>query len=57
MTKRPIKIAAAQGRISPDVREDGREIRGRMLRARSEGAAIVHFPEGAMSGCSNPPFA
>src|SRR5258708_2659554 len=52
MSKRPIKIAVAQGRISPDVGENGREIRGLMLRARSEGAAIVHFPEGAMSGCS-----
>jgi predicted amidohydrolase len=52
MSKRPIKIATAQSRISADVRENGREIRALMRRARSEGAAIVHFPEGAMSGCS-----
>ena len=31
--------------ISPDVRENGREIRRLMEQARSEGAAIVHFPE------------
>ena len=52
MSKRPIRIATAQSRISPDVRENGREIRRLMRQARSEGAAIVHFPEGAMSGCS-----
>lgn len=52
MTKRPIRIAAAQSRISSDVRENGREIRRLMEQARSEGAAIVHFPEGVMSGCS-----
>src|SRR5260370_41273033 len=53
MSKRiPIEIATAQSQISPDVRENGREIRRLMQQARSEGAAIVHFPEGAMSGCS-----
>src|SRR5262249_41613610 len=52
MSKRPIKIATAQSRISADVRENGREIRALMRQARSEGATIVHFPEGAMSGCS-----
>src|SRR5262249_36271383 len=52
MSKRPIRIAVAQSRISSDVRENGREIRRLMEQARSEGAAIVHFPEGAMSGCS-----
>jgi predicted amidohydrolase len=52
MSKRPIKIAVAQCRTSGDVRENGREVRELMRRANSEGAAIVHFPEGAMSGCS-----
>jgi predicted amidohydrolase len=52
MSKRPIKIATAQSPISPDVRENGREIRGLMEQAQSEGAVIIHFPEGAMSGCS-----
>jgi predicted amidohydrolase len=52
MIKHPIKIATAQSQIAPDVRDNGREIRGLMRQARSEGAAIVHFPEGAMSGCS-----
>jgi predicted amidohydrolase len=52
MSKRPIKIATAQSRISPDVRENGREVRRLLQQASSEGAAIVHFPESAMSGCS-----
>jgi predicted amidohydrolase len=52
MSKPPIKVAVAQSRISADVRENGREVRGLMRRARAGGAAIVHFPEGAMSGCS-----
>jgi predicted amidohydrolase len=52
MSKRPITIAVAQSRISADARENGREIRELMRRARAGGAAIVHFPEGAMSGCS-----
>jgi predicted amidohydrolase len=52
MNKSPIRIAVAQSQISSDVRENGREIRRLMEHARSEGAAIAHFPEGAMSGCS-----
>src|SRR5215472_11833416 len=52
MSKRPFKIAAAQSRISPDVRENGREIRRLMRQAYTDGAKLVHFPEGAMSGCS-----
>jgi predicted amidohydrolase len=52
MSKRPIKIAVAQSRVSADVHENGREVRELMRQARSEGASIVHFPEGAMSGCS-----
>ena len=52
MSKLPIKIAVAQSQISSDVRKNGREIQRLMRQARSEGAAIVHFPESAMSGCS-----
>jgi predicted amidohydrolase len=52
MSKRPITIAVAQSPISHDVQENGREIRRLMEQARSEGASIAHFPEGAMSGCS-----
>jgi predicted amidohydrolase len=52
MSKPPIRIAVAQSRISPDVRENGLEIRRLMSHVRSEGAAILHFPDGAMSGCS-----
>src|SRR3954453_23055844 len=52
MRKPPITIAVAQSQISADVRENGREIRDLMRRAHAEGAAIIHFPEGAMSGCS-----
>ena len=52
MSKPPIKIAVAQSRISPDVRENGREIRRLMGQAKSEGAALVQFPESAMSGCA-----
>jgi predicted amidohydrolase len=50
MSKRPIKIATAQSYISADVRENGREVRRLMRQAREEGAALVHFSEGAMSG-------
>jgi predicted amidohydrolase len=50
MSKRPITIATAQGYISADVRENGEEIRRLMRQARQEGASIIHFPEGALSG-------
>jgi predicted amidohydrolase len=52
MSKRPIKIATAQSRISPDIRDNAREIRRLMQEARSSGASIIHFPEAAVSGCS-----
>src|SRR4051812_13708444 len=52
MSKLPIKIATAQSQISADVRENGREIQRLMRQARSEGAALVHFPESAISGCT-----
>jgi predicted amidohydrolase len=50
MSKRPIKIAVAQSLISPDVRENGREIRRLMQQAQLKEVVLVHFPEGAMSG-------
>jgi predicted amidohydrolase len=50
MSKGPITIATAQGRISVDVRANGREIRRLMWQARSGGASLAHFPEGALSG-------
>jgi predicted amidohydrolase len=50
MIKRPMKIATAQSYIAADARANGREIRALMRQAREEGAAIVHFPEGALSG-------
>jgi predicted amidohydrolase len=52
MTRRPIKLATAQARISHDVRENGREVRRLMHEARAAGASLVHFPESAASSCS-----
>jgi predicted amidohydrolase len=50
MHRRPITIATAQGRISADMRANGQEIRSLMRQARSGGAYLAHFPEGALSG-------
>ncbi len=50
MTKSPITIATAQSFISKDVRENGVEIRKLMTQAHKQGARLVNFPEGAMSG-------
>jgi predicted amidohydrolase len=50
MTPRPIKIATAQSHIWADVRSNGKEIRRMMQQARDSGAALIHFPEGALSG-------
>jgi predicted amidohydrolase len=50
MNKRPLSVATAQGQISGDVRANGREIRSLMRQARSGGASLAHFPEGALSG-------
>jgi predicted amidohydrolase len=52
MSRCPVKIATAQSKVSSDVRDNGREVRRLMQEARSAGSAIVHFPEGAASGCS-----
>lgn len=50
MSKQPIQIATVQSYISADVRENGREVRKLMQQAWAEGATLVHFPEGALSG-------
>jgi predicted amidohydrolase len=50
MEKRPIKIATAQSQISPDPRENGAEVRRLTREARLQGASLIHFAEGALSG-------
>lgn len=45
-----IILAAASSLITPDTRANGLHIRKMMEQARAEGARIVHFPEGALSG-------
>ena len=47
-----IKVATAQSRISKDVEKNGQEIRRLMQQAANEGAGLVHFTEGALSGYS-----
>jgi predicted amidohydrolase len=45
-----LKLATAQIEVSADVRRNGIAIRRMMARAAREGARLVHFPEGALSG-------
>ena len=45
-----MRVAAAQLRISDDVRANGQRIRGLMRDAAADGARLVQFPEGALSG-------
>jgi predicted amidohydrolase len=45
-----IVLTTAPSLITPDVRANGAQIRKMMDQARAEGAQIVHFPEGALSG-------
>jgi predicted amidohydrolase len=45
-----IVLATASSLILPNVRANGAHIREMMGQARAEGAKIVHFPEGALSG-------
>ncbi len=45
-----IKIATAQSRVSSDVRKNGIEIRRLIKKAKAQGANLVHFTEGALSG-------
>ncbi|WP_036255265.1 carbon-nitrogen hydrolase family protein [Methylocapsa acidiphila] len=48
--KAPFRIATAQSRITPDVRENGRQVRDLMSAAKAAGSRLVHFSEGALSG-------
>ena len=46
-----INVATVQSTITPDIRENGRQIRASMAnRAAQAGARLVHFPECALSG-------
>jgi predicted amidohydrolase len=47
---KPLRIAVAQSAITRDVRENGTGIREAMRCAAAEGARLVLFPEGALSG-------
>jgi predicted amidohydrolase len=44
------RLATAQMEIAPDVRRNGAVLRRMMARAAKDGARLVHFPEGALSG-------
>ena len=46
----PLTVAVAQSRIVADVRENGRHVRDLLRRAAADGARLVQFPEGALSG-------
>ncbi len=50
MSKSPLKLATAQSHISKDVSANGHEIRRLMTLAKEQGADLVHFAEGALSG-------
>lgn len=45
-----MKIAAAQSIVTPDIAENGRTIRGLIEQAAAQGARLVNFCEGALSG-------
>jgi len=45
-----LRIAVAQPTISADARENGGTVRRMMRAAADEGARLVHFPEGMLSG-------
>jgi predicted amidohydrolase len=45
-----IVLATASSLVTPNVQTNGAHIREMMGKARAEGARIVHFPEGALSG-------
>jgi len=47
-----IKIATAQSHIQKEITENGAEIRKLIDQATHEGADLIHFPEGALSGYS-----
>ena len=45
-----LRIAVAQPTATPDARENGRSVRRMMRLAEEQGARLVHFPEGHLSG-------
>lgn len=45
-----LKIATTQVKVSKSVRDNGIEIRNQIKKGHEEGASIVHFCEGALSG-------
>lgn len=45
-----LTVATAQSTISQNVRSNGGHIRKLMAQAHEQGAKLVHFPEGALSG-------
>jgi predicted amidohydrolase len=50
-----IRIAAAQSPVSCDPTTNGSDVRRLMLQAHDQGARLVQFPEGAMSGYPGSP--
>jgi deaminated glutathione amidase len=46
----PLILATAFNQITPDARKNGAQIRELMRAAKAEGARLIHFPEGALSG-------
>lgn len=44
------RIAIAQSQIDTDVKTNGSHIRDLMGQAKEQGARLIHFPEGALSG-------
>jgi predicted amidohydrolase len=46
----PLVVATAQSLITPDIAENGRNIRVLMAEAKTAVARLVHFPEAALSG-------
>ncbi len=45
-----LTIAIAQSWIAPGVLQNGEHIRELMAQAKNDGARLIHFPEGALSG-------
>ncbi|MEJ3741685.1 carbon-nitrogen hydrolase family protein [Actinomycetes bacterium KLBMP 9797] len=52
-----IRIAAAQSAVSCDPTANGHAVRALMRQAHDQGARLVHFPEGAISGYPGSPQA
>ncbi|MGY8663027.1 carbon-nitrogen hydrolase family protein [Bradyrhizobium sp. UFLA05-109] len=50
MLPNTLTIASASSHIGADVRANGAHIRELMTKAKSLGARLIHFPEGALSG-------